>query len=165
MSMDFLDTGMNQWERKLLVDYQQANAARIIMATLDGALTSLQAVNTSSSGGFLGTGASAGYASAGIIALVAGLKANVATGASIIEANMQEHALRASIEQRRQEWTLQLGLAQQDVAIGAQQVQLAQDHQSIVGQERNIAGCSRPMPRPRSNSWPASSPTPTSMTG
>ena len=37
---DFLDTGMSQWERKLLVDYQQANAARIIMATLDGALTS-----------------------------------------------------------------------------------------------------------------------------
>ena len=52
---------------------------------------------------------------------------------------MQEHALRASIEQRRQEWTLQLGLAQQDVAIGAQQVQLAQDHQRIVGQERTIA--------------------------
>ena len=66
-------------------------------------------------------------------------RAAATTAANIIEAHIQAHSLRASHEQRVQEWTLQRGLAQKDVATSAQQMQLAIDHQNIVGQERLIA--------------------------
>jgi hypothetical protein len=135
----FLNAGINQWEQKLLVDYQEAHADRIAMAELDGLLTSAQAITTASSGGFLGTGASAGLAGATLVTALAAARGGVAAGASFAEANIQEHSLRASIEQREREWDLQLGLAHKDVAISAQQVQLAKDHQNIVDQERNIA--------------------------
>ena len=135
----FLKAGMNEWERQLLTDYQRANVTRIAMAKLDGALTAFQAMNTASSGGFLGSGIGAGYASASVIAALAGIKSEVATAASFFETAIQEHSLYNSIEQRQQEWTLQLGLAQHDDAISAQQVQLAIDHQNIVAQEQAIA--------------------------
>src|SRR5262249_13085745 len=45
----------------------------------------------------------------------------------------------ASFERRRQEWEFQQKLAQQDVAIGAQQVTIANDHVEVVEQEKDIA--------------------------
>ncbi len=135
----FLNAGMNEWEKQLLNDYQQANEVRIVMANLDGPITALQAITTASSGGFLGSGASAGYASASIIAGLVGLRSFEATVASGIEASTQEHSLRASIEQRTRDWNFQLGLAKQDVAISDQQMQLAKDHLNIADQERQIA--------------------------
>lgn len=45
----------------------------------------------------------------------------------------------ASFERRAEEWQLQLALAQQDVAIGAQQVTLARDQVAVAVQEQLIA--------------------------
>lgn len=45
----------------------------------------------------------------------------------------------ASYERRKQDWELQELLASQDVAIGTQQIRLANDHERIAGQERVIA--------------------------
>ena len=115
----FLQEEMNGWEKDLLADYQEAAHARIDLALLDAGMATAQAMTTASSGGFMGTGASAGFASAALVAGLSFARAAVSAQASQVEANMQEHALRASIEQRRQEWTLQLGLAQQDVAISS----------------------------------------------
>ncbi|MBS1581141.1 MAG: hypothetical protein JST66_02970, partial [Bacteroidetes bacterium] len=47
--------------------------------------------------------------------------------------------LFASFERRKEDWEFQRSLANQDVAIGNQQVTLAQDRVRIVGQERAIA--------------------------
>jgi hypothetical protein len=45
----------------------------------------------------------------------------------------------ADYERRAQEWDYQKQLAEQDIAIGKQEVKIAQDHVRIVGQERKIA--------------------------
>jgi hypothetical protein len=45
----------------------------------------------------------------------------------------------ASFERRRQDWELQEALAKQDVAIGVQQVTIANDHVDVVKQEKVIA--------------------------
>lgn len=45
----------------------------------------------------------------------------------------------ATLERRKEEWTFQRTLANQDVAIGGQQIKLAKDRVRIVGQEREIA--------------------------
>jgi hypothetical protein len=81
----------------------------------------------------------AGFALAALTSGLSFAKATVVAEASKIEARIQENSLRNSIEQRERDWTLQKGLAQHDDAISAQQVQLAKDHQSIVGQEQFIA--------------------------
>jgi hypothetical protein len=47
--------------------------------------------------------------------------------------------MEAGFERRRQEWEFQQALARQDVQIGVQQVQLAQDRVRVVGQEREIS--------------------------
>jgi hypothetical protein len=146
----FLQEAMNGWEKALLKDYQEAANARIDLATLDAAIARSQASTTAASGGALSFGA--GFSFAAVTSRLSFARADVAAQASKVEASMQEHALRASIEQRRQEWTLQLGLAQSDVAISAQQVTLAKDHQQRVGQERTIAGIQLTNPRPRRSS-------------
>ena len=45
----------------------------------------------------------------------------------------------ASYERRKQEWEFQRTLAQHDMKIGAQQINIAEDHKRVVGQERVIA--------------------------
>ncbi|HEV8193140.1 MAG TPA: hypothetical protein VGP82_16890 [Ktedonobacterales bacterium] len=45
----------------------------------------------------------------------------------------------ATYERRAQEWDYQKQLAEQDIAIGKQEVKIAQDHVRVVGQERKIA--------------------------
>ena len=47
--------------------------------------------------------------------------------------------MQATFERRRQEWEFSRALSEQDVRIGAQQVRLANDHVTVVGQERQIA--------------------------
>ncbi len=136
---EYLDAGMSGWEKALLVNYQEASQARIDMAALDALITTNQAMTTAASGGFLGTGASGGFVSAMVVSGLSIGKAVVAAEASKIEADMQANTLQASIEQRQQEWRLQSGLAQKDIAISGQQIQLAQDHQNIAEQERHIA--------------------------
>jgi hypothetical protein len=135
----FLDAGMNQWERKLLEDYKDAFEARTAVTSIDAAITFAQALTASTSGGILGTGVSFGHAGAAAVGALSVMKGAASAVANAVEANIQTHSLRASYEQRAQEWALQRGLAEHDVAIGDQQVRLAEDHQSIVAQELFIA--------------------------
>ena len=62
----------------------------------------------------------------------------IVSSASIIQAVIQNLSFKASFERRVQEWSLQKALADQDVRIGEQQIQLANDRIRIVDQERVI---------------------------
>jgi hypothetical protein len=135
----FLKAGMNEWEEKLLNDYQQAHEARNFIAHVDAGLTMAQAALTATSGGFLGSGIGLGDVTALAVDGFAIAQSFAKIDLNNVEAAIQEHSLYNSIEQRRQEWTTQLGLAQHDDAISTQQVQLAIDHQNIVAQEQTIA--------------------------
>jgi hypothetical protein len=136
---NLLNTGMNVWERQLLNDYRDAREARNWKIKLDAAVNIAELITKSASGGFLGTGIGPGLATtAGAAAQILAQSAQ-AIEMSNLEARTQEHSLRASFEQRKQEWTQQLGLGQTDVAISNQQIQLAKDHQNIVDYELFIA--------------------------
>src|SRR5204863_8690923 len=71
-----------------------------------------------------------GIATGGAVAIVGG----ALSGASILAGQF------ASQERRREDWQLQLALAQQDVAIGAQQISIAVDQVGIARQGVQIAG-------------------------
>ncbi|HKX57095.1 MAG TPA: hypothetical protein VJN01_13380, partial [Xanthomonadales bacterium] len=135
----FLKAEMSVWERQLLADYEVAAGAKIAATTLDGAVTAAQAMTTAMSGGIFGTGLGGGWGPAIAVGALVGLQTIAANAATVAEANIQAHSLRNSLEQRKQEWTLQLGLAQHDDAISFQQVQLAIDQQNIVAQEYKMA--------------------------
>ena len=55
------------------------------------------------------------------------------------EINAQKYMFQASYERRKQEWELQKTLAEQDIAIGSQQITLANDRVEITTQEKVIA--------------------------
>jgi hypothetical protein len=135
----FLDAGMNKWEKALLNDYNLEAGAKIAATTLGGAVTAAQAMTTALSGGIFGSGAGGGLGSAVIVGALVGAQAAATNVANVAEANIQVHSLRNSVEQREREWKLQKSLAQKDVAISEQQIQLATDHQAVVDQESNIA--------------------------
>jgi hypothetical protein len=59
--------------------------------------------------------------------------------ASLSNMAAQRLSTLASYERRQQEWELQDALAKQDLAIGTQQIELANDHVEIVKQEKAIA--------------------------
>ncbi|MGA9772842.1 MAG: neuraminidase-like domain-containing protein [Blastocatellia bacterium] len=135
----FLDAGMNQWERKLLDDYHNALVARNWVAGLDAALTVAETFTHAAGNGILGTGIGAHWGISASVAALAVGKAAASIAANNAEADIQRHSLRASFENRQQEWALQKGLSEKDVAISDQHIQLAKDHQRIVGQEQIIA--------------------------
>jgi hypothetical protein len=59
------------------------------------------------------------------------------------EIDAQVSAAHASFERRQQEWMLQKGLAEHDVAIGVQQIALAETHTDIARKEQSIAATQR----------------------
>jgi hypothetical protein len=67
------------------------------------------------------------------------LQANFKYAADYLNAQSQYLSVLAGYERRAEEWTFQKDLANLDVKISDQQIQIANDHLSIVGQERQIA--------------------------
>jgi hypothetical protein len=136
---EWIDAGLNQWERDMLDDYKDARRHRNTVAEFDAAMTIAQAVLTSSSGGVLGTGIGAGMAGAAIVGGLAAFRAGAVMDLNNAESSAQINSANASFERRRQEWELQRQLAEGDMAIGAQQVALAQTHTDVARQEEFIS--------------------------
>jgi hypothetical protein len=135
----WIDGGMNQYESGMLADYKDARDRRNTATFFDAALTTAQAVVSASSGGFLGTGVGAGL---GGIALVGGLsllKAGATIAANNSETQAQIDSAKASFERRNDEWELQRQLADRDIAIGSQQITLAETHTDVAHQEETIS--------------------------
>ena len=135
----WIDAGLNRWEQDMLQNYQDAKDARNSSAKIEAALTVAQAVTSASSGGFLGSGLGGGMASAAAVAVAAVAQATLAIEVNNAESAAQVNGAQASFERRQQEWELQRQRAEGEVAIGAQQMALAQTHTDIVRQEESIA--------------------------
>jgi hypothetical protein len=136
---NLLNTGMNVWERQLLSDYRDAREARNWKLKLDAAVKIADVVNEAASGGILGTGIGPALATTAAATAQIFLQTAQAIEMSNLEARTQEHTLLASVENRKQEWMQNKGLALKDVAISLQQWQLARDHQNIAEYELFIA--------------------------
>jgi hypothetical protein len=136
---EWIDAGLNQWERDMLASYESAKGIRQTLAVVDAGLTVAQAAVSASSGGILGSGVGAAQAGVLLIGGLAALKAGATIALGNAETDTQVNAAQASFERRKQEWELQRQLAEGDMAIGAQQVALAQTHTEVARQEEFIS--------------------------
>lgn len=140
-----LDAGFNEFEARMLGLYQQLLGFEI-QAIVGGSLQSTANLlfsvhNAVSGGGF------SKKITGGIVAATGGILG--ALGIALQTANqinsaknrkkINTSAIRAAQARREQEWNYQQSIARQDVKIGKQQEQLAQDRLRIVTQEKSIA--------------------------
>jgi hypothetical protein len=132
----WLTSGLNRWESTMLKSYQKARDARLMANFFDTGAQMAQAVISAASGGPMGLGAAPAVAMAMMMLQGRSVANSMAIDA---EATGQIAAANASFERRSQEWQLQKSLAEKDLEIGMQQIQLAQDHSRVVGQERAIS--------------------------
>ena len=135
----WIDAGLNTWENISLDSQLAAGVAGLGVVAADAALTTAQAANAAASGGFLGTGVSGGIATAATVGVAAWIKAGAQALQISAETTAQYGAAKASFERRSQEWELQRQLAEGDMAIGDQQVALAQTHSAVARQEELIS--------------------------
>jgi hypothetical protein len=140
---EWIGAGLNQWESDMLQDYADARDARNWLADIDAALTVAQTLASVSSGGFLGTGLGAGLGGTIAVGALAIVRSNKTIVANNAEMAAQVNSATASFERRKQEWELQRQLAEDDFAIGAQQITLAETHTDIARQEQSIATTQR----------------------
>jgi Tc toxin complex TcA C-terminal TcB-binding domain/Bacterial Ig domain len=136
---ELIDAGLNRYERDMLQNYKDARDARNIIAGLDGLLTVAQAAATASSGGFFGTGASGAWPAVATIGVLAGVRAGFTMDANNAETSAQINSALASFERRQEELETQRQFAESDIAIGQQQLAIAQTHTEVVRQEELIS--------------------------
>jgi len=136
---EWIDAGLNRWERDMLEDYDRARDFRNTIAGIDAALTFAQACTTASSGGILGTGAGGGLGGAAAVGVLATVRAGFSIAMNNAETSAQINSATASFERRKQEWELQKQLAESDIAIGEQQLAIAQTHTAVARQEELIS--------------------------
>lgn len=138
-----INAGLNGWERDMLVKYERAGQIKNTVAFIDAALMTAQAVVAASSGGFLGTGAGAGLGGVLVVGALSAVKAGATMTLNNVETAAQIDSATASFERRKEEWELQRQLSESDIAIGSQQILLAQTHNDIAHQEEFISRTQR----------------------
>ncbi len=134
-----IDAGLNRWETDMLGDYKDARNAKDALAGIDAALTVAQTAATVASGGILGSGLGAGAVTGTAVVVAALLKDSATVLVNNAEASAQINSATASFERRKEEWELQRQLSESDMAIGSQQVVLAQTHTGVAQQEELIS--------------------------
>ena len=135
----WIDAGLNSWEISTIAAHITAGAAGLTVVAADAALAAAQAATAAASGGFLGTGLSGGLGAAAAVTVAAYVKEGAQALQIAAQTTAEVSAAKASFERRSQEWQLQRQLAEGDVAIGAQQVALAQTHTEVARQEELIS--------------------------
>jgi len=128
----WLATGLNKWEQQMIGAYKRAGEARQSAAELKAAASAIQSLPALFSGG------------AASILAGAGLAASLGSTAYQTEAiraqvKAQVASVRASHARRKQRWKLQEKLAQQDVRISAQRMDIAREQIDVVRGERRVA--------------------------
>jgi hypothetical protein len=133
---EWIETFVNSAEKELIESYKalkeaQIYAARVAMAA-DIARSSVTAATADYS-------AAATAIALTIFSAAADQSRIAREGVISTEIETEIASLNASYERRKQEWEFQKEIAQKDVAIGEQQIQLANDRVDVVEQERRIA--------------------------
>ena len=136
---EWIDAGLNRWEQGMLDDYAEIGKLKNALAGIEAALTVAQTLAAVQSGGFLGTGLGAGLGGTILVGGLALARSGVTIAANNAETSAQINSATASFERRKQEWEFQRQLAESDIAIGAQQVAIAQTHTDVARQEEFIS--------------------------
>ena len=137
---EWITAGPNEYELAMIDSYSAAGTAQKAASNYATALQIpgvLQAASQAASFGPAGAVIGGGLAVTGLAALYSQNQATKEAITATVSAQIA--SVHATQERRRQEWELQLRLAQHDSLIGAQQIVISQDRVRVVGQERVIA--------------------------
>ncbi|MEW2330274.1 neuraminidase-like domain-containing protein [Micromonospora chersina] len=133
----WLDAGPNQWEQATLSSYYAEASAQITATMMDAQVQALQAFTQASAASV------PMYAAAFSLATVAalGMAGRAAANVAAIQARTsgQINSFLASIERRKDQWQLEKLVADQDIAIGEEQIRRAQDHLQVAVTEKSVA--------------------------
>ena len=124
---EWIDRGLIDQELAMIAGYYVAAGLQAIAASNGALLTQLSTPT-----------ASVPYVGAVVTAAI-WVKAAAESQIAMAQAITSHMSVLASFERKKQEWELSRDLARQDVAIGNQQIRLAQDRTRITKQERVIA--------------------------
>ncbi|MFF2627073.1 LamG-like jellyroll fold domain-containing protein [Kitasatospora griseola] len=136
---DRLQAGLNSYEQRMLKGYKQVRDMRNVIGALDATIGVAQlAAQSASLVDFIGSfgikQVANGVASAAMIGkAVAGGKLN------LLEEQLQANTFMAGMERQKDDWRLQLGLAEKDGNIAAKQGRAAAAHLDVVAQEKAVA--------------------------
>lgn len=137
----------NRYESDLLGEYDDMRDAKNRISDANAAIGVMQAASAAASiTSEIFSGGAVAALSAGI-ALATGTRDWFEHSQNKLEAQMQANQLRAGIEQRKDEWRLQLVSAQQDSLVAAAQVATARDQVTVAVQEEVVASLSHDQAR------------------
>ena len=132
---DAINASPNQYEQALLSNYGDMRSAQDVIAGADAAIGIAQAVSSASAVKIPWLAWGAGVAEvAGV-----GVKAAAQIWVNNLQAQAQADQLQASIEDRKQQWQIELASANQDALIAAAQVTTADDQKTIALAEQTVA--------------------------
>jgi hypothetical protein len=133
----WLDDGLNQWEDATLSSYYAEGSAQSIAALMKGQIQAMEMFLQATSSNTFMTAAAFTLATVTALATVGQSLAEVA--AIQARTSGQVNSFLASIERRKDQWQLEKALADQDIAIGGEQLSRAQDHLQVVRTEKSVA--------------------------
>jgi Tc toxin complex TcA C-terminal TcB-binding domain/Bacterial Ig domain len=136
---EWIDAGQNKLENDMLNYYKRARNFRDAIAHFDAVIVTAQAITSAAAGGWAGTGLGASWSTAIATGVAADLRMAATIAANHAETSAQINSATASFERRKQEWEFQRQLAESDMAIGQQQVVIAQTHTDVARQEEFIS--------------------------
>ena len=128
-----IDAPPNQYEQALLSNYSDMRNAADTLAGVDAAIGIAQAVSNFN---LVDPATWVGVAT-GIVAL--GVKDGVQAWVNNIQSQEQANSLQSSIENRRQEWRIQLSSSTQDLAIAQAQTAVAADQTALALADQQVA--------------------------
>lgn len=150
---EWIDAGLNQYEQAMLEAYRDSahsrrlangwsTAASVASSTASALSAAAQAEDLWKASSSLGAATITNAAAAAAHTLAAtaqGIAGGFTDAAIGHDLDAQLASFHATHERRKQEWTLQKRLADQDLRIGSAQIRGAQDGVRIAAQERTIA--------------------------
>jgi len=132
----WINAGLNQYEQDMIKAYLDIENAEKEIANFDKFIQISQAMISAAGAG---VGAGAAFTAATILSTAAFARSTPLEEKLAAEKKAQVARIHADYENRKREWELQQLVATQDVAIGTQQITLANDRVEITTQEKVIA--------------------------
>ena len=133
---EWINGVINQYEQDMIKAYIDIEDAEKEIANIDKVIQISQAMISAAGAG---VGAGAAFTAAAILSTGAFARITPLENKFAAEKKAQIARIHADYENRKREWELQQLVATQDVAIGTQQITLANDRVGIVTQEKVIA--------------------------
>lgn len=133
----WLDAGLNQWENDTLASFRAEQRAELTVAGLDAQVQILQTLTQAFTASPMMAAAAVSMAMLTSLA-IAGRTVFQAEAITARTAG-QVNSFLSTIERRKEQWKLEKATADQDIAIGGEQIRRAQDYLQVAVTEKSVA--------------------------